>query len=379
MKDPSSVRRSPDGAPSVRRSPDGAAGADTRRPRVVGGLVLRTGAGGLSVRLQGRTLAVTAVMLVALVTVALVTLTTGDFELSVGEVLRAVVGHGSGGADFIVNTLRMPRLVTAMCVGAALAVSGAILQSLTGNSLGSPDIIGFTNGSAVGALLVIIVLHGSMTQIAVGALVGGLATAAAMYLLMLGRGLQGFRLVVVGIGVSALLLAVNSYLITRATWQEALEAQAWLIGSLTNRGWPQANTIGIAVLVLLPPAFFLARRLAMVEMGDVTAIALGVDVARTRALLLVISVALAAFATAVTGPIWFIALAAPQLARRLTRASGPALIPAALMGALLLAASDLLAQRLFAPALLPVGTATGTVGGLYLIWLLITESRKSRA
>ncbi|MCX4679844.1 iron chelate uptake ABC transporter family permease subunit [Streptomyces sp. NBC_01433] len=360
------------------KSPD-RAGRFTERPRVVSGMVLRSRPGGMSVRLQGRTLAVTGVVLVALIVVMLVTLTTGDFELSVGEVLRAVVGNGSGGADFIVNTLRMPRLLTALCVGAALAVSGAILQSLTGNSLGSPDIIGFTNGSAVGALVVIIMLHGSMTQIAVGALIGGLATAAAIYLLMLGRGLQGFRLVVVGIGVSALLLSVNSYLITRATWQEALEAQAWLIGSLSNRGWPHANAILAAVAVLLPLAFFFSRRLSMVEMGDVTAMALGVNVARTRAVLLLISVALAAFATAVTGPIWFVALAAPQVARRLTRSSGPGLMSAALMGALLLAASDLVAQRVFAPALLPVGTATGTLGGLYLIWLLINESRKSRA
>ncbi|MFD9030971.1 FecCD family ABC transporter permease [Streptomyces sp. NPDC059567] len=349
-----------------------------RDARVVSGLVLRTRKGGLSLRVQGRTSAVTAIVLALLLVVMAVTLTSGDYELGVGEVLQAVVGNGSGGADFIVNTLRMPRLLTAVCVGAALAVSGAILQSLTGNALGSPDIIGFTNGSAVGALVVIIVLHGSMTQIAVGALIGGLATAVVMYLLMLGRGLQGFRLVVVGIGVSALLLAVNSYLITRATWQEALEAQAWLIGSLSNRGWPHANAILVAVAVLLPLALALSRRLSMVEMGDTTAMALGVGVARTRTALLVISVALAAFATAVTGPIWFIALAAPQLARKLTRASGPALLPSALMGALLLTASDLLAQRLFAPALLPVGTATGIVGGLYLIWLLVTESRKSR-
>lgn len=273
----------------------------------------------------------------------------------------------------------MPRLLTALFVGAALAVSGAILQSITGNPLGSPDIIGFTNGSAVGALVVIVVLHGSMVQIALGALIGGLATALAVHLLMLGRGIQGFRLVVVGIGVSALLLAVNSYLITRATFQEALEAQAWLIGSLGNRLWTHANAIGIAVAVLLPLAFFLSRRLSMVEMGDTTAMALGVDVARTRTLLLVISVALAAFATAVTGPIWFVALAAPQVARKLTRSSGPALLPSALMGAVILALSDLAVQRLFAPALLPVGTATGCVGGLYLIWLLVTESRKSRA
>ncbi|MEU7576508.1 iron chelate uptake ABC transporter family permease subunit [Streptomyces sp. NPDC041068] len=347
-------------------------------PRVVSGMVLRVG-GGVSLRVQGRAVVVTAVLVTALVVVMGISLTTGDFELSVGDVVKALMGNGSGGADFIVNTLRMPRLVTALCVGAALAVSGAILQSLTGNSLGSPDIIGFTNGSAVGALVVIIVMHGSMTQIAVGALIGGLATALAMYLLMLGRGLQGFRLVVIGIGVSALLLAVNSYLITRATFQEALEAQAWLIGSLSNRGWQHANAIGVAVLVLLPIAFFLSRRLSMVEMGDVTAMALGLEVRRTRTALLVVSVCLAAFATAVTGPIWFIALAAPQLARRLTRSSGPALLTTALMGALLLAAGDLAAQRLFAPSLLPVGAATGVIGGLYLIWLLVTESRKSRA
>ncbi|MBT3149517.1 iron chelate uptake ABC transporter family permease subunit [Streptomyces sp. CHD11] len=313
-----------------------------------------------------------------LVTVMGVSLTTGDFELSVTEVVRALTGGGPPGADFIVNTLRLPRLVTGVCVGAALAVSGGILQSLTGNALGSPDVIGFTNGSAVGALTVITVLHGGMTQIAVGALTGGLATAAVVSLLITGRGLQGFRLVVIGIGVSAFLLAVNSYLITRATFQEALEAQAWLLGSLNNRGWTQANAIALAVAVLLPLAFALSRRLSMVEMGDLTATALGVPVARTRTLLLIVCVALAAFATAVAGPIWFVALAAPQVARRLTRSSTPALVPTALTGAVLLTASDLAVQRLFTDALLPVGAATGTIGGLYLIWLLVSESRKSR-
>ncbi|MFJ2822604.1 FecCD family ABC transporter permease [Streptomyces toxytricini] len=366
--------------PAPAAKPPAPAGRFVHRPAVITGTVLRIpGARGASVRVQGRALAVTAAILLALLAVMLVSLTTGDYELTVAEVLRALTGGDSGGADFVVNTLRLPRLLTAVAVGAALAVSGALLTSLTGNALGSPDIIGFTNGSAVGALTVIIVLHGSMAQIAFGALIGGLATAAAVHLLMLGRGLHGFRLVVIGIGVSALLLAVNSYLITRATFQEALEAQAWLIGSLGNRGWTHANAILVAAAVLLPPAFLLSRRLSMVEMGDLTATALGVNVTRTRAVLLLVSVALAAFATAVTGPIWFIALAAPQLARRLTRTAGPALLPAALMGALLLAASDVAAQRLFAPALLPVGTATGTIGGLYLIWLLITESRKSRA
>jgi iron complex transport system permease protein len=350
-----------------------------RNVRAVSGLVVRTRGGWLSLRIQGRAVAVSAALLFTFTLVVGITLTTGDFELSVAEVLQALTGNGSGGADFIVNTVRLPRLLTALFVGAALAVSGAILQSLSGNSLGSPDIIGFTNGSATGALLVIIVLHGSMTQIALGALAGGLATAVVVYLLVFTGGLQGFRLVVVGIGVSAMLLALNSYLITRASLQEALEAQTWLIGSLNNRGWDQATGAGIAVAILLPLAFRYARRLSMLEMGGDTAQALGVDVERSRLVLLVVSVALAAFATAATGPIWFVALAAPQLARRLIRSSGPGLVPAALMGAVLLAASDLAVQRIFSPAILPVGTATGTIGGLYLIWLLVTESRKSRA
>ncbi|MEU3197829.1 iron chelate uptake ABC transporter family permease subunit [Streptomyces sp. NPDC006996] len=364
-----------DGAGPVESPPAGGA----RAPRVVSGLVVRAGGGGLSLRVPGRSVAVGVALCAVLVAVMGVSLTTGDFELSVTEVVRALTGGGSPGADFIVNTLRLPRLVTGVCVGAALAVSGGILQSLTGNALGSPDVIGFTNGAAVGALTVIIVLHGSMTQIAVGALTGGLATAAVVTLLIAGRGLQGFRLVVIGIGVSAFLLAVNSYLITRATFQEALEAQAWLLGSLNNRGWTQANAIALAVVVLLPVAFALSRRLSMVEMGDLTATALGVPVGRTRTVLLVVCVALAAFATAVAGPIWFVALAAPQVARRLTRSPGPALPATALTGAVLLTASDLAVQRLFTDTLLPVGAATGTIGGLYLIWLLVTESRKSRA
>ncbi|MER5863121.1 iron chelate uptake ABC transporter family permease subunit [Kitasatospora sp. NPDC002040] len=343
---------------------------------MVSGVVLR--AGSWSVRVSPRAAGLSGVLVLLLVVVSGLALAVGEVRLTVGEVVGALTGEG-GGADFIVNTLRLPRLLLALLVGAALAVSGGILQSLTGNALGSPDIIGLTNGAATGALLAIIVLHGSMTQIAVGALVGGLATALLVYLLAFGRGLGGFRLVVIGIGVSAILLAVNSYLITRATLQEALAAQTWLIGSLNNRGWPQVGSVAVALAVLLPLAFWYGRRLGMLELGDDTARALGLPVGGTRLVLLVLSVGLAAVGTAATGPIWFVALAAPQLSRRLLRSAGAGLLPAALTGAVLLAVSDFAVQRIFSPALLPVGVATGTIGGLYLSWLLVSESRKSRA
>ncbi|MGW6917360.1 FecCD family ABC transporter permease [Kitasatospora sp. NPDC054939] len=363
-------------AAAAAAAPD--ATAPAAPPRIVSGRPLRSRNGRLALLLDARALAVGAALLAVLLAVAALTLTTGDYPLAVSEVVDVLTGHGSPGAEFIVNTLRLPRLLTATAVGAALAVSGAVLQSLSRNPLGSPDVIGFTNGSATGALLVIVLVNGSMTQIAAGALVGGLATAVAVYLLAYTGGLQGFRLVVVGIGVSALLLAVNSYLITRATLQEAMAAQSWLIGTLNSRGWNQAIVVGTALALLLPVALHHARRMSMLEMGDDAATALGVDVRRSRLVLLLVAVALAAVATAATGPIWFVALAAPQVARRLTRTSGPGLLSAALLGAALLAAGDLAVQRVFAPAILPVGTATGTVGGLYLIWLLVTESRKNR-
>ncbi|MEU6641181.1 iron chelate uptake ABC transporter family permease subunit [Saccharomonospora sp. NPDC046836] len=342
---------------------------------VVTGRVLRTRRETLSLRLDARAVSVCLGLTVALLAVMAVTLTTGTYQLSIPDVLNAVIGQGEGAADFIVNTLRLPRLLTALLVGAALAVSGAILQTLTANSLGSPDVIGFNSGAATGALLVIIVFGGGMLQVAAGALIGAITAAALIYLLAFTRGVQGVRFVLMGIAINALAVATNSYLITRANLYDALTAQAWLVGSVNSRGWEHVTAAALALAVLLPVALYHARSLSMMELGDDSAKALGVGVQRSRAVLIVVSVLLAAFATAAAGPIAFVALAAPQLARRLTRASAPGLVSSALLGALLLTAGDLAIQQLFPTAQLPVGTATGCIGGLYLIWLLASEWR----
>ncbi|MFE9748670.1 FecCD family ABC transporter permease [Saccharothrix saharensis] len=339
---------------------------------------LRTPA--VSLRVSDRALLVSTAIAVLTAVAAVATMVTGDFPLSVGEVLATFVGQGDGYADFVIFTLRLPRLITGLLVGAALALSGAILQSLSRNPLASPDIIGFTQGAATGAIAVLVLAQGSMAATALGATVAGLLTSTAVYLLALKQGVQGFRLVLIGIGVSAMMLAVNSYLITRATLESALAAQTWLVGGLNNRGWDQAQVVAAVLAVLLPCALALGRRLALLEMGDSAATGLGVPAERTRLALLAVSVGLAAVATAAAGPISFVALAAPQLARRLTGASGPGLAASALMGGLLLVVSDFAVQRLFPTTQLPVGIATGAIGGLYLVWLLAHEWRKgSRA
>jgi iron complex transport system permease protein len=331
-----------------------------------------------SVRVDARASLACLGLLIAAVVIGVITMTSGDYPLSMSEVWDTVLGQGPPGADFIVMTLRLPRLLTALLVGAAFAISGAILQRLTANPLGSPDIIGFTAGSATGALAVIVLTEGGMFAVAGGALAGGITTSILIYLLAFQRGVQGYRLVLIGIGVSAMLFAANQYLITHANLHDAIAAQAWEVGGLNGRSWEHVIPVGVALAVLLPVTAYYCRRLGVLEMGDDAARALGVPVERSRLVLVMVSVTLAAIGTAAAGPISFVALAAPQIARRLagTASAGP--LSAGLAGAVLLMASDLGVQRLFSDIQLPVGIATGVLGGLYLAWLLGHEWRRRR-
>jgi iron-siderophore transport system permease protein len=223
-------------------------------------------------------------------------------------------------------------------------------------------------------LLVILVIGGGIGRLAIGAVVGGVAAAVAVLGLSHRRSLHGYRLVLIGIGIGSTLLALNNFLLTRANLETAQVAQAWLIGSLNARGWEYVAPLTIALAILLPPTVLCGRWLTMMELGDDAATALGVPTRRARIMLLLLAAGMAAVATAAAGPVIFLALAAPQIARRITGAAGPVVLTSALAGALLLAVSDLAAQRLFEPQL-PVGIATGAVGGVYLAWLLIRRWR----
>lgn len=340
---------------------------------------VRTADERLSTRLHVRSLVVCAVLVAATVGMSVLLLTVGDRVIDLPTVIATILGDGRGGSTFIVNELRLPRLLVALLVGIALGVSGAILQGLTRNPLGSPDVVGLTVGAATGALVVILVIGGSMLPVAIGSVVGGLLASAVVYLLSYRRGVQSFRLILIGLGVGAALESVNSYLVVTAALDPARAAQVWLTGSLNNRGWEHVASMLVALVALLPAAFLLGRRIPMLDLGDDAAAALGLRVEWSRLSLVLVSVGLASVATAAAGPIAFVALAAPQVAARLTRSPGPGLVAAGLTGAVLLAASDFLAQRALVTVQLPVGVATGLIGGAYLIWLLLREFRRRSA
>jgi iron complex transport system permease protein len=319
---------------------------------------------------------VCAVLLGIAVGVSLVALATGDFPVPVPDVIDALFGHASSQVHLVVIEWRLPRVLMALILGATLGMSGAIFQSLTRNPLGSPDIIGFNTGAYTGALVVIIILGNGYLGVAAGALIGGVATAAMVYLLAFKRGVQGFRLIIVGIAISAMLGSVNTFMILRASLDVALAAAVWGAGSLNGIGWSQAVPAGIAALIVAAIALVMSPSMQMLEMGDDAASALGIRAEKSRVTLMFLGVALTAMVTAAAGPIGFVSLAAPQIVRRITRTAGVCLLPSAVMGAVLLTVSDWLAQHAFPGIQLPVGVVTVSIGGVYFVWLLITEARK---
>lgn len=338
------------------------------------GLVALRGPG-VSTRVHARSVWVTLVVAAVGFGTFVWSLTVGDFPIPIADVLSSLVGRGSEDADFIVRTLRLPRGLVGLMVGGAFGLSGAIFQRLARNPLASPDIIGINAGAAVAAVFVIVILHGSSQQVTFGALAGALLTSIAIYLLAHRRGVSGYRLVLVGIGVTAVLGSITSYLLTRARIYDAQRAAVWLTGSLNARGWDHVRPLVVALGLLGPVAVALARHLRMLELGDDAARGLGTRVETSRGALLLVGVLLAAVSTASAGPIAFVALVAPQIARRLVGGRTLALVPAAACGAVLLVASDLVARRLFAPTELPVGIFTAVLGAPYLLYLLARANR----
>lgn len=333
--------------------------------------------GSISLLLHWRRIVVTVLLLALTVLLAAWAMTIGTFDISIPEVFAILFGQGDGGTgERIVMNIRLPRLLTGVFAGAALGVSGAVFQSVARNALGSPDVIGFTTGAATGAIAQIVVFGGGPVQIAIGAVVGGILTAVVVYLLARKGGVTGgYRLVLTGIGVGAMLGAFNGLMLVRGNLDNAVTANLWLAGSLNARTWLHVWPVLIGTVLIVPLVAVSAWKLTLIEMGDDLASQLGVTVERTRLTMIFLAVLLAALATGSAGPIAFVALAAPQLASRLTRSTSVPVLSAAAMGACLLVLADLLSQLLPGNVNVPIGRMTGVVGGIYLIWLLLRSKQ----
>jgi iron complex transport system permease protein len=326
-------------------------------------------------RSRHRRHAVSTVLLgVVLLVLFAVALMVGNTFYPLDEVIRVILGETVPGASFTVGELRLPRALLAVLTGIAFGMAGVTFQTLLRNPLASPDIIGISNGAGAAAVIGIVVLSLNGPLVSAFALGGALVTAVAIYLLSIKEGFAGTRLILIGIGVSAMLQSVISYVLSRAASWDIQTAMQWLTGSLNTASWDRVVPLAIAAAVIVPFMLSQGRALGVLRLGDDSAAGLGVRVNSTRLLFILSAVALLAFATAATGPIAFVSFMAGPIAARLTGPGANLLVPSAFVGAVLVLGGDLIAQFALGTRY-PVGVVTGVLGAPYLIYLLIRTNR----
>jgi iron complex transport system permease protein len=319
----------------------------------------------VNVQVLGMTLA--ALLLLALLMVWAVTL--GAIDLSMKEVIDATLGEGDAKTSLVVNTLRWPRIMSAVVIGCSLAIAGLIFQGIARNPLVSPDIIGIDAGATLAAVTWI-VLQREMSLLPVAAFAGAVITAVAIYLLSWRGGVSPNRLILVGIGIAAIVSAGSSYMLVKFPIEQARPAIVWTMGSIYGSTWGDVVPPLLALVVLVPAAILLMEPLRAMMLGDVVTRSLGIPLERTRLLLMIVGCALAAISVAIAGPIGFIALMVPHMARMIAGPhSGSVLLFTGVLGSLLLLLADIAAQYAF-PLTLPVGVVTSAVGAPYFLYLL---------
>ncbi|MGW3346061.1 FecCD family ABC transporter permease [Nonomuraea rubra] len=321
-------------------------------------------------------LAVTLVLAGATFLVFCLSIGVGDFPIGLPQVIATIFGRGERVDEFVIMDLRMPRALAGLVVGVALGLSGAITQSIARNPLASPDVLGITSGASAVSVFLVTVSGGAAAAITgtVGlsgaALAGGLGTGLLVYLMAWRRGIEGLRLILIGISVSAVMEAITTWLLVTADIRDVARAQAWLIGSLDERSWGEVLVALWCTLALLAVVAYLAFPLRPMHFGDQVAASLGVRYSVVRAVLLLCAVLLAGVAVSAAGPVPFVALVAPQVAMRLARHATPPLLASGLAGALLLIGADLVARTAL-PVSLPVGVVTAAIGGPFLVYVLV--------
>lgn len=299
----------------------------------------------------------------------------GNTIYPVSDVIRVLLGEDVKGANFAVGTIRLPRMLAGAFAGFAFGVGGFVFQTMLRNPLANPNVIGITAGSSAAAVFCIVVLQASNTMISIASVIGGLVTVLIIYVLAKGASFSIGRLILIGIGIQAMLNAFISYLMMIANTSDIPAALRWLSGSLNGSKLETTYPLIIAVLVITPFLLYFSKQLSMLELGEQAATSLGVDTNKTRIALIVGAVIMLALATATTGPIAFVAFLAGPIAKRLVGASFSNLIPAGLIGVILVLAADLIGQFAFTVRY-PVGVITGIIGAPYLIYLLIRINRK---
>jgi iron complex transport system permease protein len=337
-------------------------------------LILRPHQAAFSFRLDRRVPFIWLILAIVLLIVVILSVGYGEYPISPINVIKTILGLPTENSDFkfVIYTLRLPRVITAVLVGMGLAIAGTILQGLTRNPLAAPEIVGVEAGAGLAAVALIVIFpFVPIFFLPLAAFTGALIAAFLVYFLAWNDGSSPIRLILVGVGIAAIASAFTSLMITFGNIYDVSQALVWLAGSVYGRTWEHVQALLPWLMVFIPLSFFHARELNTLNLGDDVARGLGSAVEWQRGLLLLTSVALAGASVATAGTIGFVGLMAPHLSRQLVGTSHEGLVPtAALVGGVIVAVADLLGRSLFAPIELPCGIVTAAVGAPYFLYLL---------
>ncbi|GGP10609.1 FecCD family ABC transporter permease [Oceanobacillus neutriphilus] len=322
-----------------------------------------------------RWIIVTSILTALACILCLLMLLLGNTIYPIKDVIRTLTGEQIQGVSFAVNVIRLPRMLAGLFAGFAFGIAGTIFQTLFRNPLANPNVLGITSGSSATAVFCIVILQAGNAVISIASLIAGLITVIVIYGLSGIRGFSIGRLILIGIGVQAMFDALISYLMLVSAEQNLPAALRWLNGSLNGSQMHDLPPLIISVFILVPIIILLTKHLSILELGEQSAISLGVNTDITRMMLILSSVIMIALATSTTGPIAFITFLAGPIAKRLVGAGFSTIIPAGLVGANIVLASDLIGQFAF-DVRFPVGVITGIIGAPYLIYLLIRMNQR---
>ena len=330
-----------------------------------------------SVLITPRHVIVGLMLLVLSLAVAVAALRLGKFPVSTQEAIDALQGQGRRIVQVVIVKWKLPRIVLGLVAGLALGVAGALFQTITRNPLGSPDLIGFSTGAQTGILVSILLLPGSMLSASLASFIGGAAVGTVTYLVSLRGGFTGLRFILVGIAISSMLVSVNRWLLVRVDDDEGLGALKAITGTLGAARWPVVTPTCLAIGVVVALTLLASRHLRVLSLGEQVATILGSPTRRASAILILLGTVLVAVVTMAAGPIGFVALVAPHLARLLTGSPHSPLLVSGLTGSLLMVGADLLSQLVLES--MPVSVVTNAVGGLYLMVALTVAARGRRS
>lgn len=320
-------------------------------------------------------IAITTILAIISIALCIAMMILGNTIYPIQDIIAVLMGETVPGASFAVEEVRLPRMLAGLFAGFAFGVGGYIFQTMLRNPLANPNVIGITSGSSAAAVFCIIVLHASNSVVSIASVIGGLVTVLIIYGLAKGVSFSIGRLILIGIGLQAMLTAAINYLLLIGQTNDLPTAMRWLTGSLNNADMETMPPLIITVIIAMPFILYFAKNLEMLELGEQAATSLGVNTNATRVMLMICAVVIISIATATTGPIAFVAFLAGPIAQRLAGAGFSNIIPAGLVGVILVLGADLIGQFAFETRY-PVGVITGIVGAPYLIYLLIRINRK---